>query len=94
VDCGACALRALLRAGVRAAKIEGRNNDLPRKLQDVRFLSALLRDARDPSLADDELRRRAREGFRVGYSGVCSDLSCYYREYLSRCPAPVGLRPT
>jgi hypothetical protein len=82
VDCGACALRSFLRAGVRAAKVEGRDNDLARKLQDVRFLAALLREAGDPSTSDEELCRRTRERFRSGHAGECSDVSCYYREYL------------
>jgi hypothetical protein len=84
VDCGACSLRTLLNAGVKAIKIDGRTNDTTRKIKDVRYLAALLELARDDGITDAELCRRTRERFQEEYSGVCVDRSCYYREFVPR----------
>jgi len=84
VDCGACSLRTLLNAGVKAIKIDGRTNDTPRKIKDVRYLAALLELAGDNSITDTELYQRTRERFQEEYSGVCADRSCYYREFVPR----------
>ena len=82
IDCGACVLRTLLRAGVRAVKIDGRTNDLTRKLMDVRFLANLLEVAGDDTITDEELYARTRSAFRERYAGTCTDISCYYRKFL------------
>lgn len=84
VDCGACSLRTLLNAGVKAIKIDGRTNDTTRKITDVRYLAALLELARDDGITDTELYQRTRERFQDEYSGVCADRSCYYREFVPR----------
>lgn len=84
IDCGACVLRTLIRAGIKGAKIIGRDNDLARKVQDVRHISALLRAAEDDTVTDEELLERTRRAFREGYSGSCRDEVCYYRTFLPR----------
>jgi len=82
VDCGACVLRTLLRAGITAVKIDGRPNDMARKLQDVRFITDILKAAKDDTIPDSALYTRTRRTFRQGYSGECTDLTCYYRDFL------------
>ena len=84
IDCGACVLRTLMNAGVKAVKIAGRSNDTRRKLQDVHFIADLLRLAADDSIGDEELYTHTQKTFREGYSGSCRDEVCYYRTFLPR----------
>ena len=82
VDCGACIIRTLSKAGVKAVKIAGRALSSQRKVQDIGFISSLLRAAEDTSVPDTVLYQRTRDGFQQNYHGTCSQRTCYYHEFL------------
>ncbi len=74
--CGGCVVRRLVRGGVTALKIVGRNNLTPKKVKDVKYLKTL-EPLVDADLDDDQFAAEARAAFRRIYGHDCGR-RCYY----------------
>jgi len=75
--CGACALWDFSRAGIASVKIVGRNNPLPKKVQDVRFLKACRDLLAETNLTRDRFAAETRRIYREVYGFDCGAW-CYF----------------
>jgi U32 family peptidase len=75
--CGACDIYRLAQIGIHSIKIVGRNYSTAKKVNDVRFLKALLRQLeQEPRMPEEDFRAQARAAYRNIYKTPCDDL-CY-----------------
>ncbi len=79
--CGLCAIPALLRGGVAAVKIAGREGPTARKLASVRMVRRIL-DAAESGQSDEAVMEIAR-GLRPSHAHCATGFMCYYPEVVT-----------
>lgn len=75
--CGVCRLAELERAGVYGVKIVGRNYSTVKKVQDVKFLKAILAYMKTCDFDKEKFYKHTKEVFKKIYGMRCGNL-CYY----------------
>lgn len=84
--CGLCAIPALLRGGVTAVKIAGREGPTSRKLASVKMVRQIL-DAAQSGLSDEAVMDAAKD-LRPSHEHCATGFMCYYPEVLAAPPRP------
>jgi len=76
-SCGGCRVRQFVRLGVSAFKIVGRTFPIRKKVNDVRFIRALIDKASDNGLDSESFEEYARDQYQAVYGRSCPE-NCYY----------------